>query len=284
MSRVPPSTVGTMPRPRRVSFAFPDDLAVAWNPANPEFSYAANAISLLMPYAEPYFIRSVRKASGDLDGRLAERAEAFVAQEAQHHRQHRHLNDLLVAQCPGLGRLERWMARTYGWLDRTRSTNFNLAFAAASETIAFTLARWSARHLGSFFGGAEPVAATVFLWHLAEEVEHKSVAFDVWQAIDGRRLRYLAGMIATCAILLFFVPLSILTMMHGDRSLYRPSTHIHMAGLTMSFLFQCLPDLAASTLPRHHPDHFTDPPWLTTWLQAYDPTTHTMPLWNEVAA
>ena len=214
------STIGTMPKPRRVTFAFPDDLAVAWNPTNPEFSYAANSISLLMPYAEPFFIRSVRAALPELDGRLAERATAFVQQEAQHHRQHRHLNDLLVAQTPGLARLERGMARTYGWLGRTRSLRFNLAFAAASETIAFTLARWSARHLGTFFGGADPVAATVFLWHLAEEVEHKSVAFDVWQAVDGKRLRYLFGMIATCSILLFFVPLSIITMMHGDRRLF----------------------------------------------------------------
>jgi predicted metal-dependent hydrolase len=277
------STVGTMPKPRRVAFAFPDDLAVAWNPTNPEFSYAANSISLLMPFAEPYFIRSVRSALPELDGRMAERASAFVQQEAQHHRQHRHLNDLLVVQTPALARLERGMARTYGWLGRTRSLRFNLAFAAASETLAFTLARWSVRHLSAFFGGADPVAATVFLWHLAEEVEHKSVAFDVWQAVDGDRLRYLLGMLATCSILLFFVPLSILAMMRGDRRLHRPSTHLHMASLTLSFLFQCLPDLAASTLPRHHPDKFTDPPWMTTWLQTYDPETETMPLWSRAA-
>lgn len=283
MSRNPNTTAGTMPKPRRVTFEFPDDLRVAWNPTNPEFSYSANSISLLMPYAEPYFVRSVREAIPQLDGRLAERATAFVRQEAHHHHQHRKLNDLLVAQTPGLARLERWMDRTYGWLGRTRSLSFNLAFAAASETIAFTLARWSARHLGTFFGGADPVAATVYLWHLAEEVEHKSVAFDVWLAVDGRRFRYLAGMIATCSILLFFVPLSILTMLHGDRRLFRPSTHLHMAALTLSFLFQCLPDLAASTLPHHHPDKFTDPPWMTTWLQTYDPQTATMPLWSSAA-
>lgn len=275
-----PTTWQRMPTDRRVTFGFPDDLAVAWNPTNPEFSYSANSISLLMPYAEPYFVRSIRAVADELDDRLAERAEAFVRQEAQHHRQHRRFNDLLVARCPGLARLERWMDRTYGWLGRTRSARFNLAFAAASETLAYTLARWSERHLNAFFGGAEPVAATMFLWHLAEEVEHKSVAFDVWSAVDGNHLRYALGLAATCSILAFFVPLSILTMAHGDRRLHRPSTHLHLFSLTLSFLFQCVPDLASSTLPRHHPDHFIDPPWMTSWLGTYDPDTRSMPLWS----
>ena len=51
-------------------------------------------------------------------------------------------------------------------------------------TIAFTLARWVDENLGSFFAGADPVPATLFLWHLAEEVEHKTVAFDVWEAVE----------------------------------------------------------------------------------------------------
>jgi predicted metal-dependent hydrolase len=225
----------------------------------------------------------VRGVRDELDGPIAERADAFIHQEAQHHQAHRRFNDVLVARCGRLARLERGMARTYGWLGRTRSSAFNLAFAAASETLAFTLARWSAKHLGAFFGGAEPVAATVFLWHLAEEVEHKSVAFDVWSAVDGKRWRYALGMLATCSILLWYVPRSILAMLHAERRLHRPSTHVRMTSLTLSFCFQCLPDLAASTLPRHHPDHFTDPPWMTSWLQTYDPETATMPLWSGAA-
>lgn len=281
MPTAPGSSQQRMPVVRRVTFGYPDDLAVAWNPTNPEFSYAANSISLLMPYAEPYFVRSIRAVRGDLDGRLAERADAFMRQEGQHHRQHRRFNDLLVAQCPGLARIERWIDRTYGWLGRTRSAKFNLAFAAASEMIAYTLARWSERHLVAFFGGAEPVAATMYLWHLAEEVEHKSVAFDVWKAVDGSPLRYALGMAATCSILLWFVPMSILTMLHGDRRLLRPSSHVRMLSLTLSFLFQCVPDLASSTLPRHHPDDFVDPTWMTTWLRSYDPEDETMPIWSQ---
>ena len=100
------------------------------------------------------------------------------------------LQRLVAARYPRLARVEGWMRRTYGWLGRTRSQRFNLAFAAGSETIAFTLARWTEEHLGELFTGADPVPTTLFLWHLAEEVEHKSAAFDVYEAIDGSRLRY----------------------------------------------------------------------------------------------
>ncbi len=269
-----------VPTKRRVAFEFPDDLQAAWNPSNREFSYAANAVSLLMPYAEPYFVRSALDAVPDLDPALAERTRAYAHQEAQHHRQHRHFNDLLVARQPSLARAETWMQATYGWLGRTRSAPFNLAFAAASETIAFSLARWSMLHLSSFFDGAEPVAATVFLWHLAEEVEHKSVAFDVWEAVDGSRLRYSLAMFTTFSILGWFAVMTILMMLWHDKSFRHPTTYVRLTVLLFSFLWQCLPDLAASALPGHHPTHFTDPPLLSTWIQTYDPVTKTMPLWG----
>jgi predicted metal-dependent hydrolase len=164
---------------RRIQFAYPADLDPAWSPRLPEFACAANSVSLLMPYAEPYFVKSVRSALPLLDDARRAEAEAYIRQEAQHHAQHRRFNDLVVAAYPRLARLEDWMRRTYGWLSRTRSQKFNLAFAAGSETIAFTIARWSDEHLDPFFAGADPVPATLFLWHLAEEVEHKSAAFDV---------------------------------------------------------------------------------------------------------
>ena len=55
---------------RDLDFEFPDDLPVAWHPTIPELSFAANSISLLMPYVEPYFVRSVRAALSSLVQRL----------------------------------------------------------------------------------------------------------------------------------------------------------------------------------------------------------------------
>lgn len=265
---------------RRVAFEYPDDLDPAWNQRFPEFAFGCNSVSMLMPYAEPYFVKSVRSALDQLDDDLRPRAEEFLKQELGHHVQHRHFNDIVIARYPHLVRLERWIRRSYGWLSRTRSLRFNLAFAAGSETIAYNLARWTDDHLSDFFDGADPVATTLFLWHLAEEVEHKSVAFDVWEAVDGSRLRYAFAMMTSFFLLALFSTLGTLIMVFGDGRWYHPITYFRLLRWALSLAWELLPNMAASAMPGHHPSDFTDPPWLSAWLRYYDPETGTMPLWT----
>jgi predicted metal-dependent hydrolase len=268
---------------RRVHFAYPDDLDPEWNPRFPEFACAANSVSLLMPFAEPYFVRSVRTALDDLPDPLRSDTDAWLRQELQHHVQHRRFNDLLLARHPRLRRVERWERRTYGWLGRTRTPNFNLAFAAGSETIAYSLARWSERHLAALFGDADPVATTLYLWHLAEEVEHKSVAFDVYQELDGAKLRYTWAMTASFGLLALFTALATLVMLASTHRLHRPVTWFRLTRWAVSLAFTVLPDMLASALPGHHPRDFADPVLLSSWLRYFDPETGTMPVWSSAA-
>lgn len=270
---------------RRVAFEYPDDLDPAWNHRFPEFAFAANSVSLLMPYAEPYFVKSVRAALPDLelDRPLQDQTRDYLKQELGHHVQHRHFNDILHTRYPALCRIERWMARTYGWFSRTRSLRYNLAFAAGSETIAYALARWSEQHLDTLFDGADPVATTLFLWHLAEEVEHKSAAYDVYEALDGSRLRYACAMATSFAILAWFTTLATLTMLVASGRWYRPVAYFRLLRWSVSLAFEVLPDMAVSAMPHHHPSDFTDPALLTSWLTCFDPATGTMPMWDRAA-
>ena len=262
---------------RRLAVDHPDDLAPAWNRSFPELAYAANSVSLLMPYAEPYFVHTVRSAIPQLEGELAAQTADFCRQEAGHHRQHRRFNDGLVHHVPALARLERWIGRTYGWLDRTRSLRFNLAFAAGSETIAFGIAVWSDRHVGQFFDAADPLPATLFLWHLAEEVEHKSAAYDVFEAVDGSRLRYTWAMTLSVAILVAYTVAATTIMVVADRRWYHPMTWFRLLRWSLSLAFTLLPIMAVSCLPSHHPSGLTDPTFLPAWLRQFDPETGTLP-------
>jgi hypothetical protein len=261
-----------------VAFEYPDDLDPAWNPRFPEFAHAANSISLLMPYAEPYFVTAVRGALDGLDPDLRERTRFYLGQEMQHQRQHRRFNDLVERRYPRIVGPERWMARTYGWLRDTRSQRFNLAFAAGSETIAYGIARWSERQLGPLFAGADSVVATLFLWHLAEEVEHKSAAFDVWEALDGKRWRYALAMTLSFVILVWFTTWATLLMLAGDRRLLSPVAWFRLTRWAVSLAFTLIPTMAASALPGHHPSSFADPVFLPAWLAQYDPQTRTLPV------
>jgi predicted metal-dependent hydrolase len=268
---------------RRITFEYPGDLNPSWHRRLPEFAAAANSVSLLMPYAEPYFVRSVRAVIPDLDDDLRAEAEAYVRQEASHHRQHRRFNDLIVARHPALHRLERLMERAYGGLGRRRSDRYNLAFAAGSETVAFTLARWSERHLAELFDEADPVPATLFLWHLAEEAEHKSAAFDVYAAVDGSRWRYTHAALLSLALLTLFTVAGTLTMLWGSRRLWSPVTWYRLTRWAISFGFTLFPTLLASALPGHHPRQLVDPVFLRAFLAQYDPATRTIPLYGSSA-
>lgn len=262
---------------RKVTLDYPADTDPAWNQRFPEFAAAANSISLLMPYAEPYFVRSVRKALPHLDDELQERTAQFLRQETAHHKQHKRFNELVDAKYPAIPRVERWIAKTYGWLDRTRSLEFNLAFAAGSETMAYAIARWSEKHLGDLFASSDSVVATMYLWHLAEEVEHKDAAFDVWQELDGSRLRYTFAMALSFAILVWFVCLCTFTQLWHDRRLHLPVTWFRLTRWAFSLAFTMLPTMAASAMPGHHPNDFADPVYLPQWLREFDPEHGTLP-------
>lgn len=265
---------------RRVRFQWPDDLDPMWLPRQPELAVAANAVSMLMPHMEPYVVASVRAeipALRETDPALADQASAYVAQEAQHHAQHRRFNDIMLRHYPGLARVERAMAWVFARL-RRRSTRFGLAFSAGFECIAFIAARWVDKRQ-SLLRGADPTAATMFLWHLAEEVEHKEAAWDVYEASGGGRVRYFFATWIAGVILATFSLASAWVMLWKERRFWRPMSHIRLTIWSVSFIFVALPAMIVSALPGHHPRDLADPAGLEHWLDNLDPDSSTVPEW-----
>lgn len=272
------ATAGPLPV-RRVSFEYPDDFDPMWCPHLPEFAAAANAISLGMPYAEPLFIKVIKTTYDDIDPELRARSETYVKQETGHHTQHKHFNDLVNARYPATARVQRWMKASTDWVWRA-PPKFRVAFTAAGETISYGVARWTEAHLGQLMDDADPVPATLFCWHLAEEIEHKANTYDVFEATDGNRLRYAwAAFLAFTSILVFTAIATVVQLWYEKRLRY-PVTWWRLAKLSVSLAFELVPTLVVSSLPGHHPSDFTDPVYLPRWLREYDPETGTMPLWN----
>ena len=256
---------------RNPGFTYAPDTNPMWTPNRPEFACAANSVSLLMPYMEPYFVRSVAAALPDLDGDLANRTRSYLGQEMQHQYHHRHYNELLLDRYPRLGGVADLADRTYQRLTRTRGVEFNVAFAATSETIAYSAARWAAgRHRRHLFREAEPTVAALFLWHLAEEVEHKSSVHDVYVALGGSRRRYLGAMVAALALVMAFVWLGTTLMLVAEGRWWRPVAWLRLTGWALTFAFELLPLLAISLLPGSHPGQLADPMWYEVWLRELD--------------
>ena len=221
---------------------------------------------MLMPYAEPFVVRSIKAVVDRLDEPLRSAAVAYARQEGQHHAQHRRFNDLVVARHPVLRLNERWMGRAYRVIERRSSPDFGVAFAAGFESVAYVAARWVASRHTTLLGGADPAARDLFLWHLAEEVEHKSVAFEVHEAIGGRRFRYAVAMMLSAFLLAWFSFANTLAMLAVTGRILNPLAHLRLLFWSISFVFDLLPAMAVSAMPGHHPRDLVDPLFFDLWL------------------
>jgi uncharacterized protein len=265
---------------RRPTIQF-DGAAGSWTPAAPELSAVANAVSLAMPYVEPFVVAGVRSVLGDLEPDLADRARAYAAQEAAHHKLHRRFNDALRASGRGVAPIERGLAAFYRRLGRC-TPHFRIAYAAGFESVAFAAARWVDPRVDRLFLGADREPAHLFLWHLAEEAEHRGVAHDVMRALGVKRRTHLAALVLSLLALAFFTLVGTVVFLVHQRRFWNPWSWVRIVVWTFSFLFVALPMCAMSLSLGHHPDQLSDPTSLSWWLARYDATTGTLPDWDAV--
>jgi predicted metal-dependent hydrolase len=173
---------------RQMDFRFPERIDPIVIPDDPEQSYLTIGLSLLLPYLEPYLIRTMKAAKKQIsDPDLVADLEKFSAQEGQHYRQHIQFNDAIRGfGFPGLEMLEAELDADYRSFSATRPLEWNLAYAEGFEALTTAVA------LFSFDMGlderAHPAYRDLMSWHLAEELEHRTVAFDVYQHVHGRYL------------------------------------------------------------------------------------------------
>jgi uncharacterized protein len=145
-----------------------------------------NALSMSFPVGEQFFIDAVRAGFEALPAPEQERFRAevqgFVGQEATHRRLHGLFNAHLEQQ----GLVNTWGPRS---LERQQQLEgldprVGVAITAAYEHFTALLADWLLRHPQAL-GACEPRLATMWLWHSAEESEHKTTAFDLYYALGG---------------------------------------------------------------------------------------------------
>ena len=170
---------------RRIDFAFPERLDPVIFEGRPEESYILVGISLLLPYLEPYLIRTMRAARKRVtDPALAANLDAFSAQEGQHYRQHLLFNEAIrPSGLEALTALEAEVSADYQRFTQQRSLRWNLAYAEGFEAFTTAMARFTLET--GQLEGLHPAALDLFRWHLMEELEHRAVAFEVYDHVCG---------------------------------------------------------------------------------------------------
>jgi hypothetical protein len=218
-----PDSVSIRPRDRIHDVS--DSLGRDWFDKHPFKTAWFNSLSITFPLGEKFFIDSVRHYAGEIDDpKLQAEIRGFCGQEGFHRREHERYNQTLC-RLRGYdldyleGMLERNIARAKKFLGPLEQ----LAVTAALEHITAIMAETALSQDAPMFEFGDPAMQALWDWHAAEEMEHKSVAFDVYRAVGGNeKLRKRALRQATW-FLLVDVMTGLIHMLRRDGNLWRPA-------------------------------------------------------------
>lgn len=166
--------------PRRSpDFGLDGDIPKYWLDNDPFKTRFFDAMSLLFPEGEKFFIVCVRDYKDQItDPKLQAEVKDFMYQEGQHGMVHTQFNNRVKAQGIDVDKvLEKQKRIMFGFFRKYFPRSFTLGQTAAAEHLTALMAH-------GFFSDnlmekADPRIRAMYAWHAVEEIEHKAVAYDV---------------------------------------------------------------------------------------------------------
>jgi hypothetical protein len=246
--------------PRKLITEFDDEIPRYWCNDSAFMTHMLNTYTLLIPDNESYYIRHLSNCSKEISNPdLVDKLHAFCRQEAQHgigHKAYWRNLDKLGIDYRGFVRAVGWF--NYKLLEPVIPRGLHLANIACIEHINAFLGNLFLKR--NMLGNSNPKMKLLFNWHFAEEIEHKSVAFDVYEDLYGSYLLRIAG--ALLVIPLFYVINTggTLYLLWQDKRLFRFDTWRDYC----SFLFKegalvhTLANLLAYLKPGFNPSQKND--------------------------
>ncbi len=183
------------PKPRTPGIPLDASIPRHWFAGNVWATQVVNGVNLLFPAGERFFVRSVNHYLKQIqDPVLAAQVRGFFGQEGRHAKEHERFFTVLEEQGYDVARFLRvYEAISYGLIERVSSPALRLATTAACEHFTAILAEQVLRE--RVLDSAHPAMQRLLLWHAAEEIEHRAVAFDVLQAVAPSYPLRLAGLL-----------------------------------------------------------------------------------------
>jgi predicted metal-dependent hydrolase len=232
-----------------------------------------NALSMSFPVGEQFFIDSVRMGVALLPdtleyAALREAARQFVRQEATH----RHIHGLYNVHLEKQGLVNRWERHALRRIEFAKRHRYPpiawLAVTAGYEHCTAVFGDCTLRY-PSWFDPAEPAMCTLWRWHSAEETEHKAVAFNLYQALEGGYGRRIGWYLYV--VLLFTVEAAMQTALNlwRDGSLFKPRTWWSAARFFWGkdgAIWRCTGPLLAYLRRDFHPDQNQNQALAAQWL------------------
>lgn len=234
-----------------------------WANGDAWVSQTFNAMSMMFPIGEKYFIDSLLEALPDIsDDSLREQIRLFVGQEAEHTRIHVHFNRHLESRGLRfvLASFVRWRIEAGRNFDIRNKLAITMAYEHFTAVLGDRLLAWD-----EWLEGAPPEVRAMWLWHAAEECEHRAVAFDAYLALAGGYFRRVGWMLYISILFVGETLAQTLHNLHRSGALFRWRTVWEAA----RFLFGARGVLARTWKP---------------WLAYFRPSFHPLQLGDDATA
>ena len=255
--------------PRHIDFSFPQSI--------PKYFYAGNAtattffamLSGFFPPGERYFMDSVRHFRNRVTDKAQRAAiSGFMGQEAIHGREHDRLNELLAERGFDMRTPERFVKIGLKVLEMLPPST-KLAATTFMEHFTALLAEQLLEDK-DFQSLADPEMIKIWQWHALEELEHKSVAYDVYELVGNRYSERVAATAASLVVLLPMLGVTWAWMLARDGKL--GSIKDNARGLNMlfgrnGFVSKILPRLPEFTQRQFHPGNHDTRNLEQTWRE-----------------
>ena len=185
--------------PRKVKFDW-ENTPVDWIPQQPFASYFINEINNILPAGELWFCRLYNKVMPQItDEKLKQDVQAFIRQEAMHAVAHNSANQEYLGQrnidIQRNLKIMDWLFNT-ALADQPFGQNvpkvldhqwdiFRLGVIATVEHMTCVLGKYALYNKRWEQLGADPEMIDLIKWHGSEEIEHRTVAFDLYRHLGG---------------------------------------------------------------------------------------------------
>lgn len=157
-------------------------IAREWFGGHRAATHMSNAMHLLFPAGERFFVRSVLHYQTVLETDLTARVRHFCKQEGRHAQAHERFFDNLRAQGHDIERiLEPYERIAFGYCERKASPRLRLAITAALEHFTALFAEDALSR--NVLSESDTEMRHLLEWHALEELEHKAVAFDILRIV-----------------------------------------------------------------------------------------------------
>ena len=215
-------------RARNVSFDW-SGLPLRWIPGEPFAAHLLNVLHILLPEGERFFVKIFAEALPLIrDEQLREDVLGFIGQEGMHASAHQGVQDYFATQgldTTGYVREIEFLFRNIlgdrGLIGLRKESWLveRLAVVAAIEHVTAFLGHWILNSPGLDRAGADPRMLDLLRWHGAEEVEHRSVAYDVFMHVDGRYGRRVRTYLVAASALVWLWGRGVWYLMRHDPTL-----------------------------------------------------------------